>query len=158
MTTQPENSATEVLDNVLMNFVSSSRFIGVHKIQLFEHLKAFEPELIDGILDEVIAKLIEDKYIRHAYYNNVIVDGKNIPNVPFYTLTFDGLFFLNNGGYAGEMKRENAENIRVETLEKSQKANANRMTYLTIVIAVGTAIAAWYYLIEVGKFYHWWCP
>jgi hypothetical protein len=72
-----------------------------------------------------ISLLINDGYIVHAMRG----DRK------MYEITTKGALFWEIGGYQGAINRENAENTRVKALERFQKENANRMTYLTAILA-----------------------
>lgn len=94
----------------------------------------------------ILNKLKQDKFSDYIEKEN----GRKL-----WYITFEGIMFLRRGGYSGQQIRRDAENIRVETLERNQRVNANRMIYLTIILAVGTSIAAWYYGIEICKSYHW---
>lgn len=81
-------------------------------------------------------KLFEDELLEEDYMGN-------------YVLSLKGKIFE---GYVKAKIRSDAESMRVESLENNQKVYANRMTYLTIILAAGGMIAAIYYGIEIVKF------
>lgn len=68
-----------------------------------------------------------------------------------YNITFKGRLWFEAGGYQGERNRLNAENTRVNTVEKRQRAYESNMVLLTWILAIGTSIAALYYLLEIQK-------
>jgi hypothetical protein len=84
------------------------------------------------MFDEIIKKLKEDGYITE----------KNIPEAqPVYNMTFKGLLF---NGYNQEYKE-------TQKLQQNVASLSSRTFWLTVVIALGTLIAAIYYLIEIWK-------
>ena len=91
-----------------------------------------------------------------AIYKKLLKDGyiQNLrETAPYYSITFEGYYFLKyEGGYVGQLKRINAENIRLEKVERSQL----QLTSLTKVLAFAGLLAAAYYLILIGKHFHWW--
>ena len=105
----------------------------------------------------IIHKLVNDKRLK-----NVLIDGLNTysPNREFeyvedyYSITFDGRFFIQAGGYVRRAELNLSENIRMEKLEIATTANQLLTTRLTILIAVGTLLAAIYYGIEIYKELH----
>ena len=70
----------------------------------------------------------------------------------YYRVTFEGSLFIEQGGYT-QQQTERDYNAKLA-------ANLRRLQYhtwwLTVVIAVGTTVAAVYYAIEVYKYFS--CP
>ena len=135
-----------MLDKVLGVFYENPEIHAFRFNDLVEHLKDDDVFDMDMLL-EIIEKLVNDKYIREL--------GKvDEPNFGYYSLTIEGKCFKIEDGYLGQFGRMNAENIRLANLERSTKANRCFLTWLTFFVALGTLVAAWYYGIEVWKYYH----
>lgn len=67
-----------------------------------------------------------------------------------YSINFKGKFFSRNmGGYAGELDRKNAENTRLENVERNQRDNEVRMRNLTRVLAVFAGLMALFELMKM---------
>ncbi len=135
-----------------------------HEKQLYftDIAKFLHHELDDavpfGTILSVLKRLEKDGFVE--YDDRAVTPGH--PENRVYRLTFDGRFRAENGGYLAEADHRRAEadrmiaeNIRAAALERFQRANANRMTYLTIILVVGTVIAALYYSTELYWRYHW---
>ena len=100
---------------------------------IYQEMGSKYPEQIDKLeLKSMLNKLKEDKYL----------EIKDI----FYYVTFDGSFFEIKGGYQQEIK----EAKRVSNLEGTNST-------LQSIIAVGTSIAALYYLNEIFGPFHFHC-
>lgn len=91
------------------------------------------------MLNEIIKRLVKDGYI---------VEQKRPNEQNVYSITFDGLIFE---GYVHENASIRKEQERLRTLENHQLELSKRMNFLTSVMAVGTTVAAIYYLIEILK-------
>ena len=92
-------------------------------------------EQIDSVeFQLILQKLFEDKFVFKKQPLDI-------------SITFEGKYFAETNGYQGKFERENSEKTRV-------KEYAKRMIWLTRILALGTSIAAWYYLTELYKFYH----
>jgi hypothetical protein len=105
----------------------------------------------------------EDIYLMLSYLcheENFITHEKHFVDSALYShyaILLKGKIFIDNGGYIGQIKSENDGNIRMETLEKNQKISRRMMNWLTFFVAIGTLVAAWYYLEMLNKdVYHWW--
>jgi len=105
----------------------------------------------------ILDKLTNDDYVKTTYsFNRNKTTGEKIynENDPYYNITFEGYYFLQNGGYTGQLNRNHSEMSRVRVLEKRTAGMQSKMFWLTVLLAVGTSIAAWYYLTELWKYYH----
>lgn len=120
---------------------------------IYDELYKKIPHLIEYAdeLMQILQKLKKDEYI----FIQDVTASHDFFQINSYFLSFDGKLFIESGGYTQAIINENAENKRVEALEHSQRATSNRMTYLTIILAVGALIAAIYYLTELYWKYHW---
>jgi hypothetical protein len=98
----------------------------------------------------MIQKLLDDKYIYSIPSDN---------NVLTYKITFDGLVFHQKGGYDQQRKNNQAEIDYIKRLATKtedntlfQTASQKKINLLTFFVALGTLIAACYYLEEILKF------
>ena len=91
--------------------------------------------------DLILGKLVRDKYL--------IVLNPQTPIAPLYSITFDGKYFSENGGYGEQIKSAEIR-LRWEDslLEKGEK-NGERLNKLTLVLGIGTIGLV---LIELIKF------
>jgi hypothetical protein len=118
------------------------------------------------IKNERDVELIVQQLIIDGYATNDIklLDGIRVNNKPlsesfdssFYFITFKGKVFLQKGGYLGQERRRVEEkkkildqDARILLNEIHQKKSDANLNILTCIIALGTAIAAVYYLIQI---------
>ncbi|MES2329730.1 MAG: hypothetical protein V4539_09015 [Bacteroidota bacterium] len=104
-------------------------------------------------LQMVVEKLIEDKNVTTIELKPTNLNTGESKLVTHYKPTFKGMYLIETGGYQELDRLSRAEKIRLDKVELATKVNRRTTTRLTVIIAVGTAIAAWYYGIEVWKFY-----
>jgi hypothetical protein len=106
-------------------------------------------EIDKGEVEDIILYLHREAMIycdvggdrNHAYK-----EGEDIK----YPISCKGkLFWEGVGGFHKQEINRVAQNTQAETLKQFQKVNANRMTYLTIAISVGTIVAGVYYFLGV---------
>ena len=83
-------------------------------------------------------------------------DGNIKKEGDLYSITFKGKYFSKNGGYTQKNINNASESIRLDNLEHRQKRYEQTQTLLLTLVSVGTLISAVYYLIEIGKHFHWW--
>lgn len=125
----------EKLDILLSLFKNEEVAIGPFFIR--EMMEGQGATVSDSEIQRFINQLAADKYIMQDHDYN-------------WMIRIEGLLFE---GYAQKITNTAAENTRLENIEQAQKTNRNWMTFLTILIAVGTLVAAIYYGIEIWKFY-----
>jgi len=104
--------------------------------------------------DIIFIKLVKDDYVSLEYLKEPRVHGE-FWKTKVYTITFEGKIFSKEGGYQGKINRLNAENTRLEKLEKAQRDYRRAQIWLTILVAVGTLIPAIPYIIRFLKYWHW---
>ena len=112
----------------------------------------------DGdLLGKILNHLIKDEYLSITTHNvwKQIGIGTSQVNEIRYHATFEGKVFNDLNGYAGNSIRRNAENIRLDKIEKNQRVHRVWMTWLTAILAVGTTLAAIYYCVELYWNHHW---
>lgn len=149
--------AIDRIDAVLMLISTNpSLKTNARDIDIFEeYLKAY-PEVSKDTYEgsrmtAMLDKLVKDGYISKKDRPVYTDDGKILGTSKQYAITFEGDIFCAQGGYEGQIARQNAESIRVANVEKRQKANERRMTYLTVILAVSAFFAIPYYLTEMLK-------
>lgn len=105
----------------------------------------------------ILEKLRKDEFIGIAEYKHekYIGDGTMVGPSFFqeevitrYYLTFDSEAFVKEGGYNKKILRTNADNNRLQNIVDQQLKNQRSMNLLTLIIAIGTTVAAIYYLKE----------
>ena len=151
------NSSIKQIDG-LLNYLYSDRGNSSFE-SILSGLNAIEEskDIAGDELLRMLNKLIRDGFVHFEDIPAGYDDPFTKAPIKFrrYSISFDGKLFIEQGGYTQQAIRRNAESIRVETLERFQKATADRMTYLTIILAAGALIAALYYLVELYWKYHW---
>ena len=120
---------------------------GEDAITIMQLLHSEGKEIHPNELHFILRKLEDDKLI---YNNN---DTEN----HYYSINFNGRIFKEQGSYVQKRNEAVAENIRLEAAERSAKANRIATFWLTLVVAAGTLVAAWYYSIEIWKYYYPFC-
>ena len=66
--------------------------------------------------------------------------------------TFEGRWFIRHqGGYVGKSQSLDAERKMVVFVQNETLKNARYLNRLTLILAVGTSIAALYYILEILK-------
>lgn len=123
----------------------------------FKGIKFYSDEYRKKLSDEIGEKLkikygLKDWEI-DLLYHNLFMD-KYIKSVDSLSISLDGLVFRNNGGYTERRIQRNTENLRIQKLEKSTQKNALGLVIFTALLAIGTLISAWYFVIEIWRYYH----
>lgn len=113
----------------------------------------------NSFFKSAILKLLKDDYI---YLGNN-VELKNINNLSIAGLieiTFDGIIFINQGGYQNYYNKLLIEQNLISEIKDEQRRHSKALVHLnrwmvglTIVVAIGTLIAAIYYLVEIFSFF-----
>lgn len=103
--------------------------------------RATEFEINLTLFDEIISKLKED---------GLITEIDNSPAAQTYHVTFKGLVF---DGYKTERESLNAEKLRVRNIENQNQKLSSVLNRLTFLIALGTGIAAIYYLLQIWDYF-----
>jgi len=106
---------------------------------------------VDGIKGVISAvnKLDKDELVecRKSIQNDNI-------EYKYYKTTFKGELFIQDGGYIGKAKVLEHEKNQLEILQLSQIETQSKLVMLTCIIAIGTFIAALYYLLEIWKYFN----
>ena len=89
------------------------------------------------IFDEILQRLVDDGYIKETIREKT---------QPIYHLTFNGRIFEGylNRNISLNQEREWLKHLQILTLN-----NSNKLNLITWIIAIGTLIAAIYYILEI---------
>ncbi len=128
------------LDDVLIILATSTsqQSFGLPELSERDNL----PKYSLNSIKPIVQKLIKDGYIQQ--------EGDA------YSITFEGKLFVQKGGYTQQAKNDSAESIRLDKIDIAQKNFRYIQNGLLILVAVGTLAAGAYYVIEIGKHFHWW--
>lgn len=106
---------------------------------------------------EKITILVVDKFklkeweINLLYYTLLL--DKNLKTTDPLTISLEGLVFRNNGGYVKKTAMQNLETIKIENIQRDFKKYSFGLMLFTAIVAFGTLISAWYFAIEIIKYY-----
>lgn len=106
---------------------------------------------------EKITILVVDKFGLKEWEINLLLYtlllDKYLKSIDPLTLSLEGLVFRNNGGYEKKVEMQNREVNRLETIQKDFKKYSFGLMLFTAIVAFGTLISAWYFAIEIIKYY-----
>lgn len=139
--------AIQQLDIVLDFFNSSTAQPNILLKDSFDGVNVFFKsyklaEIDNAGYNRILRKLIKDEYIKKTEY------PLNVPIIS-YEITYEGMLMDQLGGYRQKYLDAN----RIQDIELKAKVNRKTVTFLTWVIAIGTAVDALYYGIEVYKYF-----
>lgn len=118
--------------------------------EVLYQLPELESDRFYSNLIRIMYKLKKDRYVdSHLRPFN---PKENESQTEHYFITFEGILFCEQDGYQGQINQRNAESIRIEKINKAQIDYQRNTIVLTVILAVGTAISAVYYLIEITKY------
>ncbi len=106
---------------------------------------------------EKITILVVDKFKLKEWEINLLfytlLLDKYLKTIDPLTISLEGLVFRNNGGYVRKVEMQNREINRIETIQKDFKKYSLGLMVFTAIVAFGTLISAWYFAIEIIKYY-----
>ena len=106
---------------------------------------------------EKITILVVDKFKLKEWEINLLfytlLLDKYLKTIDPLTISLEGLVFRNNGGYVKKIEMQNREINRLETIQKDFKKYSLGLMMFTAIVAFGTLISAWYFAIEIIKYY-----
>ena len=106
---------------------------------------------------EKITILVIDKFKLKEWEINLLfytlLLDKYLKTIDPLTISLEGLVFRNNGGYVKKVEMQNREINRIETIQKDFKKYSLGLMVFTAIVAFGTLISAWYFAIEIIKYY-----
>jgi len=106
---------------------------------------------------EKITILVVDKFKLKEWEINLLfytlLLDKYLKSIDPLTISLEGLVYRNNGGYVKKVEMQNREINRIETIQKDFKKYSLGLMVFTAIVAFGTLISAWYFAIEIIKYY-----
>lgn len=116
----------------------------LNREQLMVYLENEDAQILLSDYAELLQSL--DKLALDGYLKRL--GGVN----PTFGLTFEGRWFIRHqGGYVGKSQSLDAERKMVVFVQNETLKNARYLNRLTLILAVGTSIAALYYILEILK-------
>jgi hypothetical protein len=129
----------DILDGILLYIRSNSKFA------IEDDIKGSLPEKEKHYYERAIMFLEKEGYV---FSKDNTIGGKIIKMT---YISFEGLLFLEKGGYRAAFENANQQAQRIKTLEYRQSQMANRLFWINIAITIGTGVAALWYLRELLK-------
>lgn len=106
---------------------------------------------------EKITIMVVDKFKLKEWEINLLfytlMLDKYLKTIDPLTISLEGLVFRNNGGYVKKVEMQNREINRLESIQKDFKIYSFGLMLFTAIVAFGTLISAWYFAIEIIKYY-----
>ena len=106
----------------------------------------------DIITDKVERKFKLKEWEINVLYYTLLID-KHVKSVDPLTISLEGLVFRNNGGYTEKKVQEEKEKLRILNMENDFNRYSFLLMIFTAIVALGTMISAWYFIIEIWKHY-----
>ncbi len=106
----------------------------------------------DIVTEKVKNKFKLKEWEINVLYYTLLID-KHVKNVDPLTISLEGLVFRNNGGYTQKKILEEKEKQRILNMENDFNRYSFLLMIFTAVVALGTMISAWYFIIEILKHY-----
>ena len=148
-------TVTENIDKLLKVLLGQQ--LSLSKNEISNKLKT-EINIQESELNTILAKAIKDEYIHEFRHGSMISHT--------YKLTFDGILFINEGGYTSQASSRRLNQELEKNQRDLQKTQTEMITAqakimerqtqiqqsvktLTVWIAIGTVIAAIYYIFEL---------
>ena len=145
----------EKLDRVI-TYLNENLVRPVHNLnEISDGLKkeGTETELSELLL--ILNKLNQDKFINIENRQIKHITAPDIEEIItielYFSITFDGRIYSQEGGYTRKKEKEDIELGRLKTLEQNERMQAKGLIILQLIIAIGTAIASLYYIMEMVK-------
>jgi len=108
-----------------------------------------------GEIQDCLLYLHNERYIYCEYMGDRTAGYIDSPNA-HYLINVNGKYLYETiGGFVKKTENENDEKALIKTIQIRQKEIAQLVWYATLAIAVGTLIAALYYLDQLCGKYQW---
>lgn len=107
--------------------------------------------------NEKITKLVAQRFglknweINLLYYTLLL--DKYIKSIDPLTISLEGLVFRNNGGYVQRSISQTIEANRLDAIQNDFRKYSFGLMIFTAIVAVGTLISAWFFAIEIYRYY-----
>ena len=120
----------------------------------------FLKDIDNFIFKSALLKLVKDGYaIEYSETTTDRIFGGEKTNY-YFDISFEGIFFIKNGGYENEFQKNQKQQIEYSSLQKKQSLLEQKqlkiqsqLVLLTLIVALGTLIAGLYYILEILAFF-----
>jgi hypothetical protein len=106
----------------------------------------------EEITQKAMVKFGLKEWELNVLLHHLLIDKYIISVEPLY-ISLDGLIFSLEGGYVLRKTNQDAENIRVQKIEDDVRKNSYGLMVFTAILAFGTLISAYYFVLEIWKYY-----
>ena len=106
----------------------------------------------EKITEKVMMKFLLKEWEINILFYKLFID-EYLKSVEPLTISLEGLVFRNNGGYVQKKKSSLLEINRLETIQNDFKKYSFGLMMFTAIVALGTLISAWFFAIEIYKYY-----
>ena len=143
----------DIIDFLILKDNYSSEIIDIINHIYHTHLKPIEKEKYDSIEDFFnnvdLSNVENNKKLKIRFALIYLISEKLIIiNNSIVTITYLGIV-KHSEGFIKEYDRYSSDKTRLINVENFQKRNARDMFWITLLIMVGTLVAAIYYLLEM---------
>lgn len=148
----------ELLDKILSLLNKDSKGLTTREIfTVFGQDILYKNYITSFMVEKSLERLLNDNYIKEVNSNST-VKGFEDSIITHYVLTSHGFTFISDSGYVKRYQNtislnEQNEQLRASQIElnTSTLSSNRRMARLTLVIAIGTGVAAFYYIVEIVR-------
>jgi hypothetical protein len=146
----------EVLDAILYYLSNNRIIVEIDTIEQYidKNYENLKDEILISKLQNALDKLVEEKYI--VITKLPIEDTIKKSEFEGYYITWEGDFFIQQGGFVGKLLKENSEKERIKELEINQETTNktmlslnNSLGIMTKWIMIATLVAGVYYALEI---------
>jgi len=106
----------------------------------------------DKVSQKVISKFNLKEWELNLLYYTLLID-EYLKSIDPLVISLEGLVFINNGGYVQKKVSMQREAEKLETIQKDLNKYSFGLMLFTAIVALGTLISAWYFAIEIYKYY-----
>lgn len=106
----------------------------------------------EQVTQKVVKKFGLKEWEINVLYHHLLIDKYIISIDPLY-ISLEGLVFKSNGGYQEQNLKNELENKRIQKIEADLKKYSLGLMVFTGILAFGTMISAWYFALEIWKYF-----
>lgn len=107
----------------------------------------------DKISTEISEKFKLEEWEINILYYTLLIDN-HIKTIDPLTISLNGLVFRNNGGYLEQAIKREKEKTKIEKIDNDFRKYQFLLMVFTAFVALGTLISAWFFSIEIWKYYN----
>ena len=105
-------------------------------------------------ITNVMSKLVKDEFVRITPFEILYKSDSQTIYESFYSISWDGKFHYDCGGYSGALVRQNADEENLKQLNERQRKQGIVLVRLNWTIAIGAFFASVYYIIETIRIFY----